>query len=126
MTDILTMGGGVTLGFVFDYLSTRAMEKHDRKMIRHEAYEKSKDSAAKRVGGWVRRGIYAIVAFSFVVIPLSGLLDKNVVLEYELDRKFLFWEWTIVRLKEVHGVVFIEENRTAFLALISFYFGRNP
>ena len=124
MNEIITMGGSATLGFVFQHIAELTKAAQARRMEEHEAQELSMAAAANRSGKWVRRGIYLIVAFSFIGIMIAGFQDKTVVLEYELERKFLFFEWTAVKLKEVTGVVMLEQNRTAFLAMVSFLFGK--
>ena len=124
MDEIITMGGSATLGFVFQHIAELTKAKRDYEMGLHEAHEASMSAAANRGGKWIRRGIYLIVAISFIGIMLAGFWGKPVVLEYELERKFLFFEWTAVKLKEVTGVVMLEQNRTAFLAMVSFLFGK--
>ena len=118
------MGGSATLGFVFQHIAELTKAKREYQMGLHEAQELSMAAAADRGGKWIRRGIYLIVAFSFIGIMIAGFEGKPVVLEYELERKFLFFEWTAVKLKEVTGVVMLEQNRTAFLAMVSFLFGK--
>lgn len=125
MTDeLLTMGGSATLGFVFQHVAELTKAAHARKMEQHAAHESSMEKAAARGGKFLRYGIYLIVAFSLVYLMIAGGLGRDIVLEYQLDRKFLFFEWSAVKLKEVTGVVFVQENRTAFLAMISFLFGK--
>jgi hypothetical protein len=124
MNEIITMGGSATLGFVFQHIAELTKAAHARRMEEFDAQELSMQTASNRSGKLVRRGIYFIVAFSFIGIMIAGFFGKPVILEYELERKFLFFEWTVVKLKQATGVVMLEQNRTAFLAMVSFLFGK--
>jgi hypothetical protein len=63
------------------------------------------------------------VAFSFISIVVAGFAGVPVVVENEITKGFLFWQRTTMEYISVEGVPFLAVNKTAFLAMVSFYLG---
>ncbi len=121
--DMAAFGGG---GFLFRHIAELTKAARANRKEGFELEEKSKEAASGRRGGtWMRRAIYGLVAFAFVSVILAGFLNRSVILEYELHRSLLgLIEWDKIKHVSVDGVVFLKENRTAFLRLVSFYLGQ--
>ena len=124
LMDLATMGGGAILGKGLSLASKLISELGDARREAWSMGEESMQRAAAVTGGmWVRRAIYALVAFSFVSIIIAGFAGVPVVIENEITKGFLFWQRTTMEYIAVEGVPFLSVNKTAFLALVSFYLG---
>jgi len=124
LVDIATMGGGAVLGKGLNIASTLIKELGDARREAWSLGEQSMERAQSITGGmWVRRAIYALVAFSFVSIIIAGFSGKPVIIENEVTKGMLFWQRTVMEYVAVEGVPFLAVNKTAFLALVSFYLG---
>lgn len=86
--------------------------------------EESMKNSDGRGGTWVRRILISIVAIAFVSAVVAAFFGKDVILEYELQRKILFFEWDKIKHVAVNGVVILKENRDAFESMVGFYFGQ--
>lgn len=134
MNDVLTMGAGSTMGFVFRFLSESRKARDAafmQSLKRNEQNIKSADAAAKRggsSGAWIRRFIVVCVLLGLVALPfLAALGDIPTVVESEKSGgSFLFGLFkgkAETVYNEVTGYLLVDELRTAILAIISFYFG---
>lgn len=122
--DLATMGGGAILGKGLSLASAVIKELGNARREAWNREEKSMKRAEAVTGGqWVRRGIYALVAFAFVSIIVAGFAGVPVVIENEVTKGWLFWKKTSMEYISVEGVPFMAVNKTAFLALVSFYLG---
>jgi hypothetical protein len=126
MIDTATnMGISATAGFVFRQYAEAQKAKHSQMMAALDASEESKKNAESRVGIWIRRGLVALIGVAFIAAVIAGFVGKDVILEYELERKFLFFEWDVIKHSVVSGVVILKENRSAFESIVGFYFGQS-
>jgi hypothetical protein len=126
MIDTATnMGISATAGFVFRQYAEAQKQRFKTMMAALNASEDSRKAAESRGGTWIRRCIISIVAVSFIAAVIAGFFDKDVVLESQLDRKILFFEWDVVKHHVVKGVVILKENRAAFESIVGFYFGQS-
>tara|TARA_R110000823_G_scaffold297453_1_gene417574 strand:+ start:395 stop:790 length:396 start_codon:yes stop_codon:yes gene_type:complete len=124
ITDLVTMGGSAIVGKGLHLASAVIRELSNARREAWSMGEKSMERAASVNGGvWVRRAIYALVAFSFVSIIVAGFMRVPVIIENEVTKGFLFWQRTAMEYIAVDGVPFLAVNKTAFLALVSFYLG---
>lgn len=122
--DLATMGGSAVLGKGLNLASSVIKELGAARREAWSLGEQSMERAEKTSGGvWIRRAIYFLVAFSFVSIIVAGFADVPVVIENEVTKGFLFWQRTVLEYVTVEGVPFLAVNKTAFLALVSFYLG---
>jgi hypothetical protein len=130
-TDLMTLGGGALLGKAFSTISFMLKALNDARKDAHmmnmevfDAQERSMERAEKTSGGvWMRRAIYFLVAFSFVSIVIAGWAGHPIVIEHETTKGILLWKRNVVEYVTVHGVPFLSANKTAFLAIVSFYLG---
>ena len=124
ITDLVTMGGSAVIGKGLHLASAVIRELSNARREAWAMGETSMERANSVSGGtWVRRGIYLLVAFSFVSIIIAGFAGVPVVVENEITKGFLFWQRTTMEYVAVEGVPFLSVNKTAFLALVSFYLG---
>ena len=124
VTDLVTMGGSAVIGKGLHLASAVIRELSNARREAWTMGETSMERANAISGGtWVRRGIYLLVAFSFVSIIIAGFTGVPVVIENEITKGFLFWQRTTMEYVAVEGVPFLSVNKTAFLALVSFYLG---
>ncbi len=122
--DLATMGGSAMLGKGLNLASAVIKELGAARREAWQYEEGSMERAEKTSGGvWIRRAIYFLVAFSFVSIIVAGFAGHPVVIENEVTKGFLFWQRTVMEYVTVEGVPFLAVNKTAFLALVSFYLG---
>jgi len=94
-----------------------ALDKRDESM--NKAAERTKDG-----GTWMRRALYFLVAFIFVVVMVAPFLGQSVALEIEVSKGILFWKKTATEILMVDGVFFPPEVRKAFLMFMAFYLGQ--
>lgn len=122
--DIATMGGGVTAGFLFRQVASVVSIISKAAGKKRDSNDDSRDKAASRGGAWIRRGLYLLVAAGFLSVLLAGFMDIPVVVE--ITKKVGWWPFRSEHIEfvTVEGVLFIKENRTAFLAMLTFYFGQ--
>lgn len=122
--DLATMGGGVTAGFLFRQVATIFGTIRDAVRGNRDSNDDSRDKAAARGGVWIRRGLYLLVAAGFLSVLVAGFMEVPVVVE--TTKKVGWWPFRSEQLEfvTVQGVLFIKENRTAFLAMLTFYFGQ--
>ena len=131
ITDILTLGGGALIGkgfstvsFLLKSLNDARKETHNILMAEFEANEGSMNRAEKTNGGtWMRRAIYLLVAFSFVSIVIAGWMGEPIIIENIATKGLLFWKREVIEYTTINGVPFLDANKTAFLAIVSFYLG---
>lgn len=122
--DLATMGGSAMLGKGLNLASAVIKELGAARREAWQFEEQSMNRAEKASGGvWIRRAIYFLVAFSFVSIIVAGFAGHPVVIENEVTKGFLFWQRSVMEYVTVEGVPFLAVNKTAFLALVSFYLG---
>ena len=122
--DLATMGGSAIVGKGLHLASAVIRELGNARREAWSLGEQSMERANNVSGGtWVRRGIYCLVAFSFVSIVVAGFAGVPVVVENEITKGFLFWQRTTMEYISVEGVPFLAVNKTAFLAMVSFYLG---
>lgn len=131
ITDILTLGGGALIGkgfstvsFLLKSLNDARRETHNILMAEFEANESSMNRAEKTSGGvWMRRAIYLLVAFSFVSIVIAGWMGEPIIIENLTTKGFWIFKKEVVDYVTINGVPFLDANKTAFLAICSFYLG---
>lgn len=115
-------------GFVFRQYVENEKRKHQQRMAELDAVDQSMDKAAGRGGTWIRRGIYALVALSMLSVLIAGFVGVPVVVENAVLIKG--WVWGLFPDREtteyvtVEGVLFVKENRRAFIQLLLFYLGQ--
>ena len=120
--DMLVSGG---MGFVFRHVAELTKAARANNIQDHELLEKSMQKASSRGGTWIRRAFMLLCVFSLVSVIIAGFMDKTVILEYELNRSILgLIKWDAVKQVPVEGVVFIKENRTIIIRMLSFYLGQ--
>lgn len=124
LTDLMTMGGAAVVGKGLHLASAVIRELGNARRESWTMGEASMERANSVSGGtWVRRGIYLLVAFSFVAIVVAGFAGVPVTIENEVTKGWLFWKRTTMEYVAVEGVPFLAVNKTAFLAMVSFYLG---
>lgn len=134
MDDLATMGISGAAGFgtrqtakligfgLQEYAkATAAAFKQDMEM--HEAHEKSMDEAKGRGGGWLRLGLFILIAIGLLAGVLAGFMDKDLMVEKETSRNFLLWAWKSTKWVAVEGVPVFIEFKKGMLALIGFALG---
>lgn len=130
-TDLMTLGGGALLGKIFSTVTFMLKALNDARKDAHmmnmevfDAQERSMERAEKTSGGvWMRRAIYVLVAFSFVSIVIAGWMGHPVVIEHEVTKGFWIFKKQVLEYITINGVPFLSANKTAFLAIVSFYLG---
>jgi hypothetical protein len=124
MMDLATIGGSAIVGKGLHLVGSVIKELSNARREAWSMGEESMERANTVSGGtWVRRGIYLLIAFSFVSIVVAGFTGVPVVIENEITTGFLFWRRTAMEYVAVEGVPFLAVNKTAFLAMVSFYLG---
>lgn len=124
VTDIATMGGGALAGFAFRQIAQVMATYQANLLSNQKASDESRDRAASRGGKWIRRGLYMLVAAGFLSVIVAGFMEVPVVVE--TARKVGWWPFRqeITEFITIDGVLFLKENRQAFLAMLTFYFGQ--
>lgn len=135
-------GAGAIAGYVFSAISQARKQAHEEKLalidsalkVAAEA-DKSANEAAKRdnsaVGSRVRQFIIVSLVFSFVIAPfiLCFFGDIPVAVEREQTYGGYFWgiipEYSRQIVEYVKGFYIPAEFKTAFMAIVGFYFGRS-
>ena len=85
ITDLVTMGGSAVIGKGLHLASAVIRELSNARREAWTMGETSMERANSVSGGtWVRRGIYLLVAFSFVSIIIAGFAGVPVVVENEI------------------------------------------
>lgn len=135
-------GAGAIIGYVFSAISQARKQAHEEKLALIDtalkvasAADKSADAAAKRdstnVGSRVRQFIIVSLVFSFVIAPfiLCFFGDIPVAVEREQTYGGYFWgiipEYSRQVVEYVKGFYIPAEFKTAFMAIVGFYFGRS-
>ena len=124
--ELLGLGAGSTMGYVFKFMSTMQQQQAsvvDNLIKKQNVADESADLASKRSsdGVWVRRGIVIMILFAVVVIPfIMAFQDAGLTLSKETNVLGLF---SFENYQELSGMVLIKEVRVALLSIIGFYFG---
>jgi hypothetical protein len=140
VTDLLVMGGSAgmgqgfrlaasavgAIGKTFINLSTHRFEQAIHK---HDAHEASKEAASARGGTLTRRWlVVAVLMVTVGVFFLPAITGDPIVVEVVREKGGFLWGlWPKKEITEfitVNGPLFINENRRAFLAILSFYLGQ--
>jgi len=129
METLLMMGGSATAGFIFKLIANAQKSKADHQKMLLEAHsqsEKSRDSADKRGGVWMRRFTVFVMLTLFAVIALGiGATPTNII-ESVPDTSF-FWGLMSYShediIHQVEGAVMDDTLRASVLSIISFLFG---
>jgi hypothetical protein len=129
--DLLTMAGGATLGKTFNVVSQvlgifthMAKAQVERRSALLSLAEKSRERAEKTNGGvMIRRGIYLLISVAFISIIVAGFMQIPVVIENVVTKGAFFWKKEVNEYVTVTGVPFLDANRRAMFALLTFYLG---
>ena len=134
--EVISMGLGSLVGFVFKFLAERAKERQaqfERMMKAIDKSDESSDKAAKRVsidaGKWIRRAIVCSILFAVIFAPfILTLLNHPTVVQVTDTRPEwlfgLFGGGERTQFVQLKGFLMIEEVRVALSSLIGFYFGQ--
>lgn len=134
--ELITMGVGSVVGFIFKFLAERAKERQaqfERMMKAVDKVDESHNKAAQRVsvdaGKWVRRFIVFSILFAVVYVPFMLALTNNpTVIQVTSDRPEwlfgLFGGGTRTQFVQLQGYLMVEEVRMTLTALVGFYFGQ--
>lgn len=127
MTDeLLGLGAGSTMGYVFKFIATMQQQQAatvESLIKKQNTADESADKAAKRSndGVWVRRGIVGVILFAVVIVPfIMAFQEAGLTIGIERNILGLF---TTETYKELSGMVILPEVRVALLSIIGFYFG---
>lgn len=132
VVDLLTLGGGAIAGkafgtvtFLLEQLATARRENHILLMEKFDKEEESMERANKVDGGtWMRRAVYFLVAFSVVSVIVAAWYGQDIYVEEQVQKGFWFWKQSVTEFIKVEGIPFFSMNKTAFLAIVSFYLGK--
>ena len=134
-------GAGALVGGVLTWISQARKESHERQIALIEEHRKtaeaadaSADKAAARTnnasGTVVRQLIIISLIFSFIIAPFALCwFNVPMAVEYQEQKGGYFWglipEYTKYAVEYVKGFYIPAEFKTAFMAIIGFYFGRS-
>lgn len=134
-TELISMGAGSFVGFLFKYMAERAKERAEifkMSLDKQKANEEAHNAAAQRVsidgGKWVRRMIVVAVLFGVIIAPfVLSLLNEPIFVQIDVEKPTwlfgLFGGGTKSEFFQVDGYLMIPEVRQTLTALIGFYFG---
>ena len=134
--EVISMGLGSLVGFVFRFLSERAKERQaqfERMMKAVDKADESADKAAQRVsidaGKWIRRVIVCSILFAVIFAPfILTLLNHPTVVQVTSTRPEwlfgLFGGGEKTQFVQLQGFLMIEEVRMTLTSLVGFYFGQ--
>lgn len=140
--DVLSStGGGAILGAIFSYISSARKEAHQERMEllsakinANKEADTSADKAMQRdlsqVGQRIRQFIVVALVFSFCLAPFV-FAWTSIPIAVERTETFggYFWgiipEYTRDVIEYAKGFYIPSEFKTAFMAIIGFYFGRS-
>ena len=134
-------GAGALVGGILTWISQARKESHERQLALIEEARKnvesadaSADKAASRdntnSGTRIRQFIIVSLIFSFIVAPFILCWFKvPMAVEYSKQTGGYLWglipEVTRYAIEYVNGFYIPAEFKTAFMAIIGFYFGRS-
>lgn len=134
-------GAGALVGGVLTWISQARKESHERQLALIEEHRKniessdsSADKAAARVnnaaGTRVRQLIIISLIFSFIIAPfVLCWFNVPMAVEYTEEKGGWFWglipEYSRYAVEYIKGFYIPAEFKTAFMAIIGFYFGRS-
>lgn len=125
--ELLTGTAGMVGGFVARQLAESSRRNHEQKMAFISALTDAHDAAFTRTkdgGTWMRRAIYALVAFMFIMLAVAAVANIPVVVE--VTRKTGWWIFSkdVTEFATIHGYFFPPEIRAALLGFIGAYLGQ--
>jgi hypothetical protein len=133
--ELISMGIGSLVGFVFKFMSQRAKERHEifkMNMQKEQMKIDSSDAAAQRenddAGKKTRRIIVLSTLFAVIFAPFwLSLLDIPMIIQINETRREwffgLFGGGINTYFVKANGYLIIPEVRQALSALIGYYFG---
>jgi len=123
-TELIALGGGSALGFLFKMVSTLIQAQTsltDNLITKQKQADDSADKASARsAGSWVRRMIVVTTLFALVIAPFI-LAHSPEGITVGSEKNFLFLSWT--SWKTLSGFVILPEIRQTLMAIVGFYFG---
>lgn len=134
-------GIGAVLGGILTWISQARKESHERQLALIEEARKNVESAdasadraaardTTKVGSAIRQFIIISLVFSFVFAPfILCWFNVPMAVEYTETKGGYLWglipEYTKYFVEYVKGFYIPAEFKTAFMAIVGFYFGRS-
>lgn len=132
MIELLTVGGGALMGYVFKYMALAQKDRADQMNLAIagvKATDESQNNASQRGGIWARRFIVLVMFSILAMITVgSGLIDVPVnIITMPEPESWFFGLWTekaLPVLTEVRGMIYDDTIRHTILAIIGYFFGQ--